>query len=330
MSATSMVELWRGTHLESQHRGHAVVCHLDGDIVATWGDPEALIYPRSSYKMLQALPLIESGAAETFSLQPPDLALACASHSGAATHTEHVLKWLGHLDLTEAAFKCGPQEPFDTSSRDALIRAGEAPCRRHNNCSGKHCGFLTVARHLGADHDYVALDHPVQRAVRDAIEEMTGVVSPGHGIDGCSAPNYLTTLTGLARAMARMTTSQGTARAMACQSLVHAMMAHPEKVAGEGRACTELMRAAKGKAAIKTGAEGVFVAILPEKNLGIALKIEDGTTRASEAAIAALLVEYGALPATHPMVAKYTRGPIRNWDGLETGFMRLSSDFLAR
>ncbi|MCY4336197.1 MAG: asparaginase [Litoreibacter sp.] len=329
MSAEQMVEIWRGEHLESLHRGHAVVCHEGGDIVASWGDPEKLIYPRSSYKMLQALPLVESGAAQQFKLKPADLALACASHSGAAIHTDHVTSWLGHLGLTEDAFHCGPQEPFDKGARDALIRAEETPCRRHNNCSGKHCGFLTLSQHLGVDLDYVALDHPVQKAVKTVIEEMTGVAIPGHGIDGCSAPNYLTTVKGLARAMARMTKDGSDPRSKASRALIEAMMAHPEKVAGEGRACTELMRAAGGAAAIKTGAEGVYVGILPEQQLGVAIKIEDGASRAAEAAIAGLLIKFGALDANHPIAKKYTMGPIKNWDGLETGFMRLSLDFVS-
>jgi len=173
----------------------------------------------------------------------------------------------------------------------------------------------------------VALDHPVQKAVKEAHEEMTDEASPGHGIDGCSAPNFATSITGLARAMAKMARPDESVRGRASRQLVDAMRTHPDLVAGEGRACTELMRAMDGKVAIKTGAEAVFVAILPEQGLGIAVKIDDGGTRGAEAAIAALLVKYGALDAQHPMAQKRLHGPIRNWDGLQTGHMALANGF---
>lgn len=324
----AMVEIWRNNMLESQHLGHAVVCDSSGQVVDSWGDAEKVIYPRSSCKMLQALPLIESGAAASYGLTSEHLALSCASHQGAAIHTDRVSRWLGDLGLTPSDFKCGPQKPSDKDAHEVLVRENKEPCRTHNNCSGKHSGFLTLTQHLGAGPDYVALDHPVQRAVREAHEEMTGEDSPTYGIDGCSAPNFATSVTGLARAMAKMARPNETARGRASRQLVDAMRAHPELVAGEGRACTELMRAMGGKVAIKTGAEAVFVAILPEQGLGIAVKIEDGGTRGAEAAIAGLLVKYGALDAQHPMAQKRLYGPIRNWDGLKTGHMALSEGFV--
>ncbi len=328
--AVNMVEIWRGPVLESQHMGHAVVCDTSGAVVDMWGDPELVMLPRSSSKMLQALPLIESGAADAFGLGTEQLALACASHNGAAIHTDLVKTWLGELGLDDDAFRCGPQEPSDLPARNGLITAGEAPCRCHNNCSGKHSGFLTLGQHLGAGPEYVEIDHPVQCAVLEAYEDMTGITSPGFGVDGCSAPNHATTLTGLARAMARMAKGDdGTARGKAAARLVDAMRAHPDLVAGEGRACTELMRAMDHKVAIKTGAEAVFVAILPEQELGIAVKIVDGGTRAAECAIAGLLVKYGVLDAAHPAAVKRLTGPITNWDGKETGKMQLSSRFLS-
>ena len=324
-----MVEIWRGDLLESQHLGHAVVCDSSGNVVEAWGDDEKVIYPRSSCKMLQALPLIESGAADAYGLTPEQLALSCASHKGAAIHTDRVQVWLDTLGLQFSDFRCGPQKPSDKDAHEALIRAGKQPCQIHNNCSGKHSGFLTLNKHLGAGQDYVEVDHPVQRAARAAFEEMTGETAECYGIDGCSAPNFSTTVSGLARAMARMAKPTGSdARAKASTRLVDAMRAHPDLVAGEGRACTELMRAMDGKVAIKTGAEAVFVAILPEQGLGMALKIVDGGTRAAEAAIAGLLVMYGALDANHPMAKKRLHGPITNWNGLITGHMRLSPGFI--
>lgn len=321
-----LVDIWRGGHLESQHFGHVVVCDASGEVREAWGDPDLEVFPRSSCKMLQALPLIESGAAKAFGLKSEHLALACASHQGASIHTDRVTKWLAHLQLDDTAFRCGAQEPSDKDARDELIRNGQSPCQMHNNCSGKHSGFLTLARHLGAGPEYLEIDHPVQLAVRQSFEEMTGMASPGYGIDGCSAPNFLTTLTGLARAMAKMTGSSGDgARAQ----LVNAMMKHPDLVAGEGRACTELMRAANHRAAIKTGAEGVFVAILPDQRLGIAIKAADGTTRAAEAAVAAMLIRYGIVDREDPAAKRRLSGPITNWRGIETGEMRTNPHLMA-
>ncbi|WP_415183670.1 asparaginase [Phaeovulum sp.] len=328
MSAVSMVELWRGGLLESVHAGHAVVFGPAG-ILEAWGDPEAVIFPRSSCKMLQALPLMESGAADTAGLTDRQLALACASHQGAQIHTQAVSAWLTDLGLGEPDLRCGAHMPADRAANKLLTCSDTAPCQIHNNCSGKHAGFLTLTRHLHAGPDYVDLDHPVQKAVKTAFEEVTGETSPGHGIDGCSAPNFATTVTGLARAMAFFAAAnpEGGIRDRAAAHLTRAMTAFPEMVAGEGRACTNLMRAMGGRVAVKTGAEAVFVAILPDQKLGIALKILDGATRASEAAITALLVKYGALDATHPMVGKYLTDPQKNWRGLTTGEMRLAPGF---
>ena len=317
-----MVEVFRGDILESIHAGHAVMARANGEIVEAWGNPEQVILPRSSVKILQALPLLESGAGAH--LTGEQLALACASHSGEQRHVDKVSCWLDDLGLDEHALCCGPQSSSDRELRHEMIRRGEAPSRIHNNCSGKHAGFLTLTKHLGAGPNYVDPDHPVQQAVRAAYEEMTDEVSPGFGIDGCSAPNFAASIKGVARAMAQCAaSSKGSGvRNKAATALTRAMIAHPEMVSGKARACATIMVAAKGKAAVKTGAEGVFTAILPELELGIALKIADGATRASEIAIAALLVRLGVLDAGDPMVAHYLHQPVKNWDGLVTGFMR--------
>ncbi len=327
--AVTMVEVWRGDVAESHHRGHAVICDAAGSIRAAWGDPEAVILPRSSCKMLQALPLLESGAGD--GLGSERLALACASHQGAAMHVTRVARWLADLGLGEADLRCGPQVPDDATERHRLRDAGEAPCQLHNNCSGKHAGFLTLNRHLGAGPDYVEIDHPVQQAVRAAFEEMCGTPALGWGIDGCSAPNFATTVHGLARAMARMADPRGLgpARETAARQLVAAMVAHPLLVAGEGRACSELMAAMPGGVAVKTGAEAVFVAILPEQGLGVALKIEDGATRGSECAITALLVRLGAIAADHPAAARRLTPPILSRRGAAAGALAPAPGFWA-
>ncbi len=313
LQAESLVEVWRGPILESVHGGHVAVVDDSGQIVAEWGDPGQTILPRSSCKMVQALPLMISGAADAAGLAPQQLALACASHNGAPLHVPHVQSWLSDLSLSEQDLRCGPEPSRDKDLRHAMIRDGETPNQTHNNCSGKHSGFLTLSRHLRAGPEYLALDHPVQRAVLEAFEATTGETSPGHGIDGCSAPNFACSLRGLARAMSKFASAEGcNTLSDAKLRLRQAMIAHPELVAGEGRACTNLMRACEGRAAIKTGAEGVYVAILPERKLGIAIKIADGATRAAETAITALLAKFGALDAAHPVAQALLKAPVSN------------------
>lgn len=320
-----LVEVWRGDLIECVHQGHAVICDDSGQIVQAWGDPAAIIYPRSSCKMVQALPLLESGAGTD--LTDEQLALACASHNGAAIHTDQVSAWIKDLGLTDDAFRCGPQMPADQDARNGLIRTDKSPCQVHNNCSGKHAGFLTLTQHLNAGPEYDQIDHPVQQACKAAFEDVTQETSPMFGIDGCSAPNHACSVHGLARSMAFFASAgdRSDARSQAAARLTQAMARHPDLVAGETRACTDLMRAMGGKVAVKTGAEGVFVAIIPEKRLGVALKITDGATRASEAAIAAILVKLGVLDAAHPATIARMRPPVKNRRDIMTGEVRPSA-----
>ncbi|WP_282129188.1 asparaginase [Roseobacter litoralis] len=320
-----MVEIWRGPFLESMHTGHAVICDGAGEIIDAWGDPDQVMLSRSSSKMIQALPLVESGAADAMGLTSQHLALACSSHEGAPMHTQRVRAWLSTLDLTDDALRCGTHMPYDQTTHDQMLIAAEKPCQFHNNCSGKHTGFLTLSKHLGGNAEYLETDHPVQKAVLEAFERVTSETSPGFGIDGCSAPNFAGTLHGMARAMSRFAASpEDSAEAR----LHRAMRLHPELVAGENCACTDLMRATDGKAVVKTGAEGFFNVIIPEQKVGIALKITDGTTRASECAIAAILVKLGVLAADHPATMKYVNAPILNRRGLTTGYMRAAPALL--
>jgi len=228
-------------------------------------------------------------------------------------------EWLASLGLDDGDLRCGAHYPYDRDTEVAMIQAREVPCQRHNNCSGKHSGFLTLSKHLGAGPEYIDPEHPVQKAVREAFERLTGEVSPGFGIDGCSAPNFASTLHGMARAMARFAASPSDS---AAARLHQAMRQHPEYVSGDGRACTELMRACNGKVAIKTGAEGFYNAIIPEKKMGISLKIVDGATRASECAMAAILVKMGLLEPDHPATLAVMNAPVTNRRDVQTGWIR--------
>jgi L-asparaginase II len=324
LKAEPMVQLWRGGMLESTHLGHAVICNAQGQIVESWGDPTAIIFPRSSCKMIQALPLMESGAFDAAGLKEPHAAFASASHYGSALHTTMARTWLEGLGMSESDLRCGAHEPNDKVERNRLIRAEEGPCQYHNNCSGKHSGMLTMNRHLGGDAEYTEHDHPLQQAIKQAFEEVTGETSSGWGIDGCSAPNFATSLHGLARAMGAFAgaTGTGNARDRAMHRLTRAMAAYPELVAGDTSCDTELMRAMDGRVSLKGGAEAVHVAIIPEKKLGIALKITDGGYRASDAVIAALLVRLGVLEAGHKYTMKRLNAVQKNWRGKEVGVLK--------
>lgn len=325
-----LAEIWRGDFLESVHLGHAVICDATGAIVQAWGDPDQVVLPRSSSKMVQALPLITSGAADAAGLTTEHLALSCASHQGAAIHTDRVRAWLGDLGLDESDLRCGPQMPDDQPARTALIKTDTSPCQLHNNCSGKHAGFLTLGKHLRAGPEYIDPSHAVQKACLEALEEVTQLTSPGYGIDGCSAPNHATTMHGIARAMGFFASAHTRSDSVssAAVRLREAMMLHPELVAGETRACTELMQAMGGKVAIKTGAEAFFVGIVPQKQMGIAIKVADGSTRGAECAIAALLVRLGVLDADHPATLKRMNAPITNRRGTLTGYIRPAAGLL--
>ena len=329
MKSQIMCEIWRGSYLESVHTGMAVICDKDGEISHQWGNPNALILPRSSAKMMQAIPLIISGAEKKYSIGEDLLALACASHNAAEIHLSRVLGWLSHLGFSETDLRCGSQPSKDPYVKKQMLEKGQSPCQIHNNCSGKHAGFLSVSRHLNAGPEYTDPDHPVQLMVMDVFQELTQNKVDGITIDGCSAPNPAIPLYSLAKAMSWFATAHNRDDQLskAALKLRNAMVNYPELVAGDLRACTNLMKACEKKAILKTGAEGVFVAILPELEKGIALKIFDGGTRASECAIASLLIQLGVLNPNHPTALAYTHAPILNWRKIQTGMMKASNSF---
>lgn len=326
--AVLLAEATRGPFVESRHLGHAVIAAADGSLVEAWGNPDERVYARSAAKILQALPLVESGAAE--GLTTEQLALACASHSAEMRHVDRVRRWLNDLGLDEHALCCGPQASRDAALAEDMIRKGTPVTRAFNWCSGKHSGFLTLARHLGASLDYVDIDNPVQKAVRGAFEDITGEDSPGFGFDGCSAPNFACSLGGMARAMAAIAGADGRAdaRGRAAVRLRDAMLAHPEMVAGQGRLDTELVKHATEPVVLKSGAEGFYIAILPARRQGIALKIADGGDRGAMVAITALLVRLGVLDAENPGVRAFLRPVLKNWAGLDVGELRPASALL--
>jgi L-asparaginase II len=294
MANPVLVEVTRGAHVECRHRGAIVVADAKGGIRASLGDTGLAVFPRSAVKAIQALPLVESGAADAYGLSEAELALACASHGGEARHVATAAAMLHKAGRSAPDLECGVHMPSNEAAARALIRSGDEPGPLHNNCSGKHAGFICLACRMGAEPaGYVGPEHPVQRAVTAALADVTGTTldARNRAIDGCSIPTYAIPLAGLARGFARLVTGEGLAadRAAAARRLVAACMAEPFMVAGTGRFCTEAMELFRGRLFVKTGAEGVFCAAFPALGLGVALKCEDGATRASETAMAAVI-----------------------------------------
>ena len=327
MSNPVLVEVLRGALVESRHRGAVAVVDADGRAVLALGDVERPVYPRSAIKAMQALPLIESGAADRFGFGAEQLALACASHGGEPGHVATVSQMLAAAGLDSSALKCGAHWPLHQPSGQALARAGGMASALHNNCSGKHAGFVCTACAMGADPGgYADPAHPVQRAVKAVLEDLTGVViaDEARATDGCSVPTWAMPLTALARGFARFGTGQGLSpmRAKAAARLRAACAEKPWHVAGTGRFCTRMMETFGARVFVKTGAEGVFCAALPEQGLGIAVKCDDGAGRAAEVAVAAAIARFLPSEADRAAMARFVSPVLKNWNGTVVGELR--------
>ncbi|TIS59735.1 MAG: asparaginase [Mesorhizobium sp.] len=333
MTNPVLIEVLRGAVVESAHRGAVAVFDADGKVLWELGDTARPVFPRSAVKAIQALPLVESGAAEAFGFGDRELALACASHSGELAHVELAQAMLAKAGLDKTALECGAHWPSSHEATIALARAGGAPNALHNNCSGKHSGFLCTCVHAGIAHrGYVKASHALQEMVRDAMQAVTGAAHDVDrcGTDGCSIPTYAVPLRSFALGFARMATGVGfePVRTKAARRLLAACMAEPFLVAGTGRADVALMQAAPGRIFVKTGAEGVYCAALPELGLGIALKCDDGAGRAAEVMIAAVLAKL--LRSDTALAAKLieqTNPAIESRIGTKVGALRPTAAF---
>jgi len=329
------VEVTRNGIVESRHRGSAVIIDVSGSIQDAWGDSRQPTYPRSAIKAIQALPMVESGAAAAAGFTDAEIALACSSHNGEVGHTETAASMLHKLGLAEADLECGSHWPYHEETTRKMAKYDVAPSQLHNNCSGKHCGMLALAKHLGGPtKGYVNQTHGVQQRILGAMEQMCGVDLSGvqPGIDGCSAPTWPIPLENLAFGFARIADPKDLpqARADAIGWIKRAVFANPFMVAGTGRFCTEVMKILGDKAFIKTGAEGVFCASLPEYGLGIALKCDDGATRGSETMMAALLRHVGVLDDAHlDAMAPWLNPQLKNRANKTVGDIRPASSWLS-
>ncbi|RVU44536.1 asparaginase [Rubrivivax rivuli] len=336
-----LAEALRGGIVESAHRGAVAVIDAGGTVHSAWGDIDRPIFPRSAVKVLQALPLVESGAAERFGLSDEELALACASHGGESFHTATAASMLAKAGVDVQALECGTHWPYHDGAIKALAAAGEQPSALNNNCSGKHAGFVCLGCLMAEGDDrraflrgYVKPEHPVMREVTAALQASTGydLSKAAVGTDGCSIPTYAIPLRHLAHAFARVATGQGLrpGHAAAAQRLRQAVARAPQMVAGTGRLDTRLMQRLGERVFCKVGAEGVYCAALPTLGLGVAVKMDDGNNaRACEVVLAALLVRLLPLGGDE---AAFVHGladvPLVNWNGIEVGSLRASAELL--
>lgn len=354
-----LVEVRRGFIVEAIHRGAIVALEPDGKIIAELGDIDMMTSTRSAIKPFQAIPFITSGAADRFSITQRELAVVCASHNGEAFHTETVAALLARIGLDESALRCGAHPPYHDDTAKQLERQGAAFTQLHNNCSGKHTGMLATCVHLNLQtENYTAKDHPVQQQIFSLFTRLAGLdENIATAIDGCSAPTFGVPLCSLALTFARLVeaaadhnrvaetgspspfqvehldpqfaeAARRVMHAIAARRIVAAMTSYPEMVAGSARLDTDLMRAARGALICKVGAEAVFcVGVLPcakyPRGLGIAIKIDDGASRALNPAVIETLAKLGVLDeAQQAELINYHKPVVKNHRGLQVGEIR--------
>jgi L-asparaginase II len=319
------VEVVRGQLVESFHEVAAIVVGEDGKVVAAYGDPDQVVFPRSALKPFQTFPLLATGTAQALNFSDKEVALACASHSGEDEQVQVIAKLLQRLGLRVSDLECGVHPPSHLQSANELILRREAPTALHNNCSGKHVGMLATAIHFHEPiHGYSQSSHPVQIRVRAAIEAICGVtLAPDKAaIDGCALPAYMMSLRALASGVQRLTNPRGLEPEMqfAAARILKSALEHPYFIAGSGKYCTEMMKLLDRNALIKTGAEGIMIAAFPTQKLALALKVKDGNIRASEAATTYLMSKL--LPAKlAEKITPFQKIETKNWNGQVTGFI---------
>jgi L-asparaginase II len=326
-----LVNVYRNRVIESCHRGSAIAVNSKGETVFAIGDTDREIYARSSLKLLQAIPLLESGAADKFEMSDAEIALACASHSAEPMHTDTVLSWLDRLGLGTDDLECGAVWPDSDKTKHQMVASGKSPTRVHQTCSGKHSGMLTLARYLGVGTTgYSGHEHPTQKAWMNTLSELIDVdVAAQHWErDGCGMPAVCLSMERVAFGCALFADPHviGGSRGQAMSRIVSAVQAHPGMIAGTGRCCTDVIQETNGTVLVKTGAEGVYAGVLTELGLGLTLKIDDGATRGSEVALGALLRKLGAIDSRlYEQLGNYFEPEVLNSQHRVTGKITASS-----
>ena len=320
-----LVEVHRKNEVESCHRGSAIVARDTGETVFSIGNTDRNLYPRSALKLFQAIPLVESGAAEKYGLTDEEIALACASHNGEDRHASGVEKWLARLGLSPDDLENGPAFPMFDPAKFRMISSQSGPTRVHHNCSGKHAGMLTLSKYLHAGtRGYSDYDHPSQIAWMNTLSELVemDVRELGWERDGCGLPALCMPMERLAHGCALFARPDrvGGRRGQAMSKIIRAIVSHPGMIAGTDRCDTAVLVETAGKIIVKTGAEAVYAGMVPGEGLGFVLKIDDGASRGSEVALGALLKRMGVLDeAVYQGLSRYFQPEIMNSQGILTG-----------
>lgn len=318
MTAEVLVKVSRGDMVESLHRGHVAVVNSKGELLYSLGNSQEVVYARSSMKPLQAIPIVETGAAEHYNFDYADLSLTCASHNGEDQHTNRVQSILERAELGYSDLQCGTHNPRWQDTYEALIKANGEVTAIYNNCSGKHSGMLATAKHMNESiNDYFRIDHPVQQRIMEAISDVTEVPKEdiAIGIDGCGVPVHGIPLYNLALGFAKLAdpVQLPAKRQDAINKITTSMMAAPEMVGGTERFCSDFMRVLDGRMFGKAGAEGVYCIGDKETGIGIAIKIEDGNGRATSPVAVEVLSQLGILTEQQKeQLAEYHHPALKN------------------
>ena len=334
-----VAEVLRGGQVESVHHGVVVAVDVAGSVVAAAGDPERFAYFRSSAKPFQAVPLVESGAADRFGFTPAELALCCASHRGEPHHQAQVAAMLAKLGLDAGALRCGAPLPADPEEAARVRTHAAARTPLQCDCSGKHAGVLATCLHHGEPVEgYLDPEHPAQRRILAAVA--AGLRLPPEtitiAVDGCGLPTYGAPTRAFAAAFAtlaapdRAPAGQGREHAAALHRLRAAMIAHPENVSGAGNLVTNLMAIGGDAVVAKSGAEGLLCLGFPARGIGLAIRTLDGSFRSHAVIAAAAIRQLDLLPGeTVDAVLDRHPATLRNHVGREVGELRAAFDLTA-
>ena len=314
-----MVEVTRGNFTESVHHGVAVLINSNGEILQEWGNSNIPIYPRSALKPIQSLNLYKDGIAEALNLSNDFIALTTASHHAEDIHQKMIKNWLKKIHLKEKHLSCGPSWPWNAKDQFKAYTKYKTKRKIFHNCSGKHCGHLAVSKYKNLPiKNYQNKDHPIQKDLIKLIEDLSRHKIKNIGIDGCTLPNPLIPLKKFALAAAQLADYKKLNEHSAiAKRIFDSCVKFPEITGGSKSINSILTKLSNGKAFIKNGAEGIFVAIIPEKKSALAVKIIDGASRAAEVAIAGLLSEVKIVNAE-----KIKKRPIKNSTNQVVGFMK--------
>lgn len=310
------VKVYRGNYLESTHDVHIAIVNTKGELLYSYGDPKRPTFPRSSMKPFQAVPVLETGAADAYHFEEADISLICASHSGEPRHRKRVLQIIDRIHLKESDLQCGTHIPRDMDSYHALIKTGGELTPSYSNCSGKHSGMLTAAVHMHEDvSTYRELIHPHQQRILSAIEAICGYPKGKIeiSVDGCGVPVHRLPLKNTALGFARLAQPKDTSHSQALERVRNAMIKHPEMVGGKERFDTDLMEVFQGNIVAKAGAEGVQCLGIVELGIGIAVKVEDGNARATSVVAMEVLRQLGVgNEAIFQKLESYVTAPVLN------------------